>query len=214
MRKTIEATWRDGFLSPQALVAPKVNDLYTRKSTHIVDRIRRMQSLNEIAILIGAPMAWALYAALGMPYGGAIVCAAWVGLIVVRRRFPHISTFDAPVSVDSYQYLKAFHGWLKNRLAWGRRVQRHIYALTFLAIAIGAVESLGGQMLIRSIAENYPDVRLVNGIPLFLIVVIAALTILVDLLGGAIFDFDVNTVYRGVFRKLEEMVAEMEELRG
>lgn len=214
MKKTIEATWRDGFLDPEALVAPKVNDLYSRKSTHIVDRIRRMQRINEIAILIGAPIAWAFYAALGMPYGGAIICTAWVGLILVRRQFPHISTFDAPVSVDSYQYLKTFHLWLKNRLEWGRRVQRHIYAVTFLAIAIGIGESAGGQVLIRAIVENFPDVRLVNGVPLFLIVVVVAMTIVVDLLGGVVFDLDVSTVYRNVFRKLDQMVAEMEELRG
>ena len=137
MRKTIEAAWREGFLTPGALVAPKVNDLYTRKSMHIADRIQRMQRINEIAILIGSPIGWALYAALGMPYGGAIMCTAWVGLVVIRRQFPHIAKFDAPVSVDSYQYLKAFQRWLKNRLAWGRRVQRHLYAVTFIAIAIG-----------------------------------------------------------------------------
>ena len=214
MRKTIEAAWREGFLTPDALVAPKVNDLYTRKSMHIADRIQRMQRINEIAIVIGAPIAWALYAALGMPYGGAIMCTAWVGLIVVRRQFPHITKFDARVSVDSYQYLKAFQRWLKNRLAWGRRVQRHIYAVTFIAIAIGVGESAGGQLLIRPIVENFPGIRLVNGVPLVLIVVVVAMAIVVDLLGGVIFDFDVSTVYRNVFRKLDEMVAEMEELRG
>ena len=214
MRKTIEATWREGFLSPDALVAPKVNDLYTRKSMHVADRIQRMQRINEIAIVIGAPLAWALYAALGMPYGGAIMCTAWVGLIVVRRQFPHITRFDPPISADSYQYLKAFQGWLKNRLAWGRRVQRHLYAVTFLAMAIGLGESAGGQALIRAIVENLPDLRLVNGVPLVLIVVVVAMTIVVDLLGGVIFDFDVNTVYRSLFTKLDQMVAEMEELRG
>jgi hypothetical protein len=214
MRKTIEATWRDGFLNPDALVAPKVNDLYTRKSTHIADRIQRMQRINEIAIAIGAPIAWALYAALGMPYGGAILCTAWVGLIVVRRQFPHIAKFDAPISVDSYQYLKAFQQWLKNRLAWGRRVQRHIYAVTFIAIAIGIGESASGQVLVRTIVENFPDVRLVNGVPLVLIVVVVAMAIVVDLLGGVIFDFDVSSVYRNAFKKLDDMVAEMEELRG
>jgi hypothetical protein len=146
MRKTIEATWRDGFLDPAALVAPKVNDLYTRKSTHIVDRIRRMQRINEIAIVIGAPIAWASLSAVGIPYTGAIMCAAWVGLIVVRRQFPHITRFDAPISVDSYQYLKAFQRWLKNRLAWGRRVQGHHYAVTFHAIAIGVVASEPAQL--------------------------------------------------------------------
>ena len=214
MRKTIEATWREGFLDADALVAPKVNDLYTRKSTHIVDRIQRMQRVNQIAILIGAPIAWALYASLGMPYGGAILCATWVGLIVVRRQLPHITRFDAPVSVDSYQYLKAFQGWLKNRLAWGRRVQRHAYAVSFLAIAIGIGESTGGEVLIRTIVEHFPDVRLVNGVPLFLIVLVVAMAIVVDLFGGAIFDIDVSTVYRNVVRKLDQMVAEMEELRG
>jgi hypothetical protein len=201
-------------LNPGALVAPKVNDLYTRKSMHIADRIQRMQRINEIAIVIGAPIAWALYAALGMPYGGAIFCAAWVGLIVVRRQLPHITTFDAPVSGDSYHFLKAFHRWLKNRLAWGRRVQRHIYAVTFIAISIGMGESAAGQLAIRHIVESNPGMGLVYGVPLILIVGVVMIAIVVDLLGGVIFDFDVNTVYRNVFRKLDEMVAEMEELRG
>jgi hypothetical protein len=205
--------WREGFLDPDALVAPKVNDLYTRKSTHIVDRIQRMQRINEIAIVIGAPLMWAFLSAVGIPYTGAILCTAWVGLLVVRRL--RVAKFDAPdSSLDSYQYLKAFQRWLKDRLGWGRRVQRHLYSVTFLALAIGIGASAGGQLLIRTIVESNPDVRLVNGVPLILIAGVVAATIVVDLLGGAIFDFDVNTVYRGVFRKLDQMVAEMEELRG
>jgi hypothetical protein len=140
--------------------------------------------------------------------------AAWTGLIVVRRQFPHITKFDAPISVDSYQYLKAFQRWLRNRLAWGRRVQRHLYAVTFFAIAIGLGASEPGQQLIRFMVESNSGIRLVNGIPLVLIAVVVAMTIVVDLFGGVIFDFDVNTVYRNIFRKLDEMVAEMEELRG
>ena len=214
MRKTIEATWREGFLNPEALVAPKINDLYTRKSSHLVARIQRMQRINEIAIVIGAPIGWALFAVLGMPYGGAIMCTVWVGLIVVRRQFPHVTGFDAPVSADSYQYLTAFQRWLQNRLAWGRRVQRHIYALTFLALAIAIGESPAGAVLIRTLVESFPDLRLVSGVPLVVIMVVVAITIVVDLLGGIIFDFDVSTVYRNVFRKLDQMVAEMEELKG
>jgi hypothetical protein len=214
MKKTIEATWREGFLNPDALVAPKVNDFYSRKSAHIVDRIQRMQRINEIAIVIGAPILWAILSALGMPYAGAITCAAWVGLIVVRRQFPHITHFDTPVSVDSYHYLKAFQLWLKNRLASGRRIQRHLYPLTFIAMAIGLWESEPGQQLVRVFVESNPGIRLVYGVPLILIVGVVVIAIVVELLGGIIFDFDVKTVYRGVFRKVDEMVAEMEELRG
>ena len=136
MRKTIEATWREGFLNPDALVAPKINDLYTRKSRHIVDRIQRMLRINEIAIVIGAPIGWALLSAVGIPYTGAIICTVCIGLLVVRRLY--ITKFAAPAnSLDSYHYLKAFHGWLKDRMARSKRVQRHLYAVTFLALAIG-----------------------------------------------------------------------------
>jgi hypothetical protein len=149
-----------------------------------------------------------------MPYGGAITCAAWVGLIVVRRQVPHITRFDAPMSVDTYHYLKAFQRWLKNRLAWGRRFQRHLYPLTFIAMAIGLWESEPGRQLIRLIVESNPDIRLVYGVPLVLVVGVLVIAIVVELFSAAIFDFDVSTVYRNVLRKVDEMVAEMEELRG
>lgn len=213
MRKTIEATWRDGFLHADALVAPKVNDLYTRKSSHIVDRIQRMLRINQIAIVIGAPIAWALLSAVGIPYAGAIMCTAWVGLVVVRRLY--IAKFDPPDnSLDSYQYVKAFHGWLKERMSRSRRLQRHMYAVTFVALAIGVVASEPGQHLVRYAIASNPGVSLVYGIPLWLIAGIAATAVVIELLGGLIFDFDVNSVYRPIFRKLDEMVAEMEELRG
>lgn len=213
MKKTIEATWREGFLDPDSLVAPKVNDFYSRKSTHIVDRIQRMQHINEIAIVIGAPILWAFLSVLGMPLAGAIICVAWVGLIVVRRQFPHITKFDEPAGVDSYRYLKAFQQWLKNRLAWGRRYQRHLYPLTFIALATGMWESPAGKQWVRILVENNPGLHLFQGIPLILIAGIVMIAIVVALLGGVIFDFDVNTVYRNVIRKVDEMVAEMEELR-
>jgi hypothetical protein len=103
---------------------------------------------------------------------------------------------------------------LTDRLAWGRKVQRHLYAVTFLALAIGIGASAGGQLVIRSIVESNPDVRLVNGVPLVLIAGVVATAIVVDLLGGVIFDFDVSTLYRTVFKKTGQMVAEMEELKG
>ncbi len=163
--------------------------------------------------MIGAPIMWVFLSAVGIPYTGAIICTVWVGLLVVRRLY--MTKFDAPDnSLDSYHYLKAFHGWLTDRMARSKRVQRHLYAVTFLALAIGAGASASGQALIRFIVESNPDVRLINGVPLILIAGVVVTAIVVDLLGGVLFDFDVDTAYRNVFRKLDEMVAEMEELRG
>ena len=212
MRKTIEATWREGFLNPEALVAPKVNNLYTRKSTHIVERIQRLLHINQIAIVIGSVILSAGLSAAGLPYTGAIMCVSWSGLVLVRRLV--IAKFVAPdSSLDSYHYLKAFQTWLKNRMARSRSLQRHLYPITFIAIAIGMVASKGGQQFIHIIIEHNPGIWLIRGVPVPIIAVVAVMTIVLELLGGVIFDFDVR-VYRPIFKKLDEMVREMEELRG
>lgn len=212
MKKTIEATWREGFLKPNALVAPKINDLYSRKSTHIVDRIQRMLHINQIAIVVGSVVMWPLFSLGGMPYTGAIMCVSWSGLVFVRRLL--IAKFVPPdSSLDSYHYLKAFQTWLKNRMARSRSLQRHLYPITFIAMTIGMVASKGGQRFIHAIVEQNPGMWLINGVPVAIIAIVAVVTIVLELLGGVIFDRDIR-MYRPVFSKLDEMVAEMEELRG
>jgi hypothetical protein len=75
-------------------------------------------------------------------------------------------------------------------MARSRRVQRHLHAVTFLALAIGMGASEPGQLLIRLIVESNPEVRLINGVPLVLIAGVVAAAIVVDLLGGVIFEFE------------------------
>jgi len=213
MKKTIEETWREGFLNPDALVAPKVNDLYTRKSKHLADKIQRMLRINEIAIMIGAPIMWAYLSLTGIPYTGAILCAIFYALLAVRRLY--ITKFDPPDNtLDSYHYVKAFHEWLTERMARSRSVQRHVYALCLVALAIGVLASEPAQVLIGRFVEDNPDIGLLFGVPTGAIAVVVVLTIVVELFGGTIFDFDVSTVYRNVFRRLDDIVAEMEELRA
>ena len=140
MRKTIEATWREGFLHTNALVAPKVNNLYTRKSQHIAERIQRMLRINQLAILIGAPIAWVMLSAVGLPYTGAIMWAAWTGLVVIRHL--SIAKFAAPdTSLDSYQYLKAFQGWLKGPWTAYGIYAREPCRATFLALRVSGSSS-------------------------------------------------------------------------
>ena len=50
MEKSIETIWKEGFLNQDALIAPKLNNLYNKKSTHIVDKFKRMFRINLIAI--------------------------------------------------------------------------------------------------------------------------------------------------------------------
>lgn len=213
MDRPIETTWKEGFLHADAMVAPAVNDLYGRRSVHLVDRIRRMLKINRRAVVIGAPVLWLLLSSVGIPYSGAIICVPLLALMGYHWwRFGDMQAPDN--SLNSYEYLKAFQGWLKDGTAGLRRIQRHIYPLCFLAIAIGLGASRGGQALIGAFIENYPDVYLVGGVPAILLAGVLVATAAIAFLGGMIYDFDVNMFYRPVFRKLDEMVADMEELRA
>ena len=51
MEKSIENIWKEGFLKSDALVAPKINNLYNQKSIHIIDKFKRMFKINLIAIV-------------------------------------------------------------------------------------------------------------------------------------------------------------------
>ncbi len=51
MEKSIEDIWKEGFLKSDALVAPKINNLYNQKSIHVIDKFKRMFKINLIAIV-------------------------------------------------------------------------------------------------------------------------------------------------------------------
>ena len=51
MEKSIEDIWKEGFLKSDALIAPKVNNLYNKKSIDIIDKFKRMFKINLIVIV-------------------------------------------------------------------------------------------------------------------------------------------------------------------
>ena len=52
MERSIENIWKEGFRKSDALVAPKINNLYNQKSIHIIDKFKRMFKINLIAIAV------------------------------------------------------------------------------------------------------------------------------------------------------------------
>jgi hypothetical protein len=52
MEKSIENIWKEGFLKSDALVAPKINNLYNQKSKHLTAKFERMFKINLIAIVV------------------------------------------------------------------------------------------------------------------------------------------------------------------
>ncbi len=70
MEKSIEIIWKEGFLKKDALIAPKINDLYNQKSIDIVDKFRRMYRINIIGIVLFAVIILPMNIAVKIPYMG------------------------------------------------------------------------------------------------------------------------------------------------
>ena len=61
---------------------------------------------------------------------------------------------------------------------------------------------------------NDPDTYLVYGIPLFYVLPVIVFILLFTIFSKRIYRFDIKTVYGHVMKKLDEMIADMEELRS
>ncbi len=136
MEKSIETIWKEGFLKSDALVAPKLNDLYNQKSKHIIDKFKKMFKINLIAIVVGSFIVLVASFLVGIPYMGASLFFILNGLVVINKKLLNsLSAIDN--SVSSYQYLKAFDNWMKKLISVNTRISRYLYPLIFLSIIVG-----------------------------------------------------------------------------
>ena len=217
MEKSIESIWKEGFLKSDALVAPKINNLYSQKSIHIIDKFTRMFRINLIAIVVFSVVFLPLSYFVGILLTGAIYFVALTLLVLINKKlFNELEKIDTGVS--SYQYLKAFNQWVKKLIAINKRFATFFYPFIFISIVIGFwykdAEGIPlGERLVGEVLYGFPDIYLIQGIPLIGIIIIVIIIALLAFFGGRIYQWDLNLVYGRVFKKLEELMADIEELK-
>ncbi|MDW3193741.1 MAG: hypothetical protein R8G66_15325 [Cytophagales bacterium] len=213
MERSIESIWKEGFLNTETLNTPKINNLYSQKSLHIVERFKRMGKRNLYGIVIGAVVLFLYTLWVKIAWVGAFIVLLLSYLIWVGKRqakeLEHIQ-----YGASSYIYLCSFNHWLQNAIEEYRRIYRYIYPILFLSIIVGMLyaELPGFESLITRIM-NDPNTTLVQGLPIFWILPISTFIIAAFFLSEFLYKFDLNAIYGGIFRKLEELLQDMEELR-
>ena len=217
MEKSIENIWKEGFLKNDALVAPKINNLYSKKSIHIIDKFKRMFKINLIAIVVFSFFFLIVSFFQGILLMGDIFFVALTVLVIVNKRlFNDLEKIDKGLS--SYEYLKAFNQWIQNLLVINKRFSIFFYPTIFLSMILGFwfkdVEGIPlGKRLVNEILIGFPDIYLIQGVPLTGIIIIIFIMGLLVFFGGRIYQWDLNLVYGRVFKKLEELMADIEELK-
>ena len=104
MEKSIESIWKKGFDDKDALHAPRINDLYNRKSIHLIDRFKRMFKINFIAVAVGAILLLIVSYLVGILYMGiGFMLIALSILFINYKQSKYLEKIDN--SLDSYRYL-------------------------------------------------------------------------------------------------------------
>ena len=217
MEKSIETIWKEGFLKNEALVAPKLNDLYNHKSIHIVDKFRRMYKINIMAIFVFALLILPFTYFTNMPYMGIPMFILFNVIIFFSTKFKNkldkIETSD-----NSYQYLMSFNIWIKEMVSFNTKMSRYLYPYVFLSAVMGfwfgnIGGSIPGQDFVNELLVDYPDMNMVFGIPILMLIGAIIIIFILAFFGGRIGNWDLNLVYGRIIKKLDLLISEMEELR-
>ena len=217
MEKSIETIWKEGFIKNDALVAPKLNDLYNQKSIDIVEKFKRMYKINRIAIIAFAILIIPLSYVTGMIYMGIPMSLLFTAATFVAQKFSkQLDTIDKNTS--SYEYLSSFDKWVKDMVAVNSKLSTFMYPYIFIAMALGFwfVDIEGtilGHMLINGIIAEFPNTFIVSGFPVLLLIPFILGIAILAFFGGRIGKTDINLVYRGILNKLKVLLSDMEELR-
>lgn len=211
MEKSIETIWKEGFLEMDALIAPKVNNLYNKKSIHIIDKFKKMFKINLNALVVFSFVVLIVSFFVKIPVLGVLMFILFNVIVIVNKKLlKGLNKIDKNVS--SYEYLKSFDNWMKEQISINVKMSQYIYPYIFLAMISGFWFSNDFQETLNRIFGNY-QACMVYGIPIFWVLGILFIVILLAIFGGRIYKWDLNLVYGRILKKLDETLADMEELR-
>lgn len=218
MEKSIEKIWKDGFLDANALVAPKLNNLYNQKSKHIIDKFKRMFKMNLILIVLGSFVILVASFAVGIPYMGVPMFLAMNGLVIINKKLLN-SLMQINKGDNSYEYLITFETWLKFQIDTNRKFARIFYPFIFLSLVLGFWMKKSGDLrigdhLVNKLLLSFPDLYLIYGVPLIGIIGVLIISGVLVLVGGRIYEWDLKIVYGRVFKKLDEIISDIKELKN
>jgi hypothetical protein len=212
MEKSIESIWKDGFLEIDAVVAPKLNNLYNQKSIHIIDKFKRMFRINLNALVGFSFVVLVVSFFVRIPVMGVLMFILFNVIVIVNKRLlKGLNKIDK--NVNSYQYLKSFDNWMKEQISINKKMSRYIYPYIFITMILGFGFSTDFQETFNRILGTH-EIYFIYGIPVYWVITMLLIVILLAIFGGRIYMWDLNLVYGRILKKLEELIADMEELRA
>ena len=214
MDKSIENIWQEGFVDDTNLAKPEVTDLYNQKSKSVVNRMLKTMKWNVIGVYIFST-GMLIYSYFNnvpiIPVAISSLLFATIGWFSTKQMK---KLHDVDGSINSYDYLKNFQNVLRSQLYRSITLARFYYPAFFLIAACIVWFSSGRSEKVNQFLAKYPNHIMVGDIPLLFLLIVIIVTLLFFFFAKHIYMFDIKLVYGSVFKKLDNIIADLEELRG
>lgn len=209
MEQSIESMWKEGFLKEDALVAPKVNDIYNKKSTHLIEKFQRMFRNNIWGIVIGASLLF-----IGAYFAGALLAGSIVFIMLLYVAYTAHQDMKALEKIDkgqsSYAFLKSFRDWIAQSVDRYGKMYRVVYPVLILTFYFGLWFSDVFAGTRELVTERTTD--LIFGMHTYTTILMIVFAAAMSFFSKAIHRRDIKIIYGGIIDKLDRALAEMEEL--
>jgi len=218
MDKSIETIWKEGFLKNNALIAPKINNIYNKKSIDIVEKFKRMYRINIIAIILFALILLPVSMLTNMPYMGIPMFFLFMMITYYAFQFKNkLETINK--TTNSYDYLKTFDNWTKEMQAFNTKLSRYLYPYVFLSMLAGFWlggfgKPVQGDKFVALLLEEFPDMIVIFGFPLIGLFIILFIVFLLAIIGPKIGEWDLKIGYGRILKRLDNLLLDMDELRA
>lgn len=211
MGKSIEDIWKNGFTDQSNLVAPKVFDIYNKKSISTVDKLLEMGKSNLLYIAAGGIVLLVIAISNGATIAGVILFTLlMISVKYGKDQSKKIESLNKYNS--SYMYLKEVKGWLDETIHGYTKLYRVLYPAMIMTFGIGLLTSDVFKDVLIEINQKSPDLSTFLDVPLVWYLPLIVLAALSSIFTKRLYNADLNIVYGGIFKRLDMLIADMEEL--
>ena len=200
MENSIERIWTKGFLKEEALVAPRINNLYQKKSALLIEKLKSTYRTDNKSIIPMAILAVIGFGVAGHLFTGLYVMVLMIGMFFLNRQ-KLASLERISIETSSYEYLLEYK-------------EMFLKLKTFYTRLLGfglPVAGIAGYLLFFWNSPLLHDFLQLKTI--YILGILIGVGLLLSAIGVVAYRLSLKLVYGRFIQKLEEMIADMEELR-